>query len=151
MNRQQRQMLQVVLVILGCFGIYVYTALQPVTHVCAWTGLEIVGRGGHEVVFSFENGSVRYYACINVSVLAFRHLVATHEVDRLVIIKVRCVECGMVMGWDDPMVVWIYQPEYLCPTTSTPTIVAACRGLCEQHFLERYGGTVVPCPYVWPE
>ena len=156
MNAEQRKMLQVVLVIVGCFGIYTYTiATSQVYHYCDWTGLLIEERYGHEVTFGFHNGTRNYYCCINVSLLAFDELVATGEIEQLENIQVRCAMCGMLMDWDDSMNVWIYQPEYLCPTTGEPTIVVVCENadevdLCEGHFLEAYGGEIISNPYVWP-
>ncbi len=137
--------------ILGCFGIYTYTVMLPVYHYCDWTGLRIEERLGNEVSFIFVNGTIRYYACINVSLLAFERLIDTGGIDQLSDIRVRCAQCGMLMDWDDPMIVWICSHEYVCPTTGTPTIVAVCDGLCESHFLDRYGGIPISTPYIWPE
>jgi len=155
LNADQRKMLEIALVVLGCFGIYTYTMTLPVHRYCDWTGLEIVEPMGHEVIFTFANGTTRHYCCINVSLLAFDHIVETGEIDLLENIQVHCAICGMLMDWNDPMVVWIYQPEYLCPTTGTPTVVAVCGDmdnteLCESHFLDMYGGTIISCPYEWP-
>jgi len=148
-------MVKTVLVILGCFGIIVYTFNLPVHHYCDWTGREIVDPLAHEVTFEFDNGTVRHYCCINVSLLAFEHILQTEGIEHLRNIQVRCVMCGMLMDWNDPMVVWVYQVQYLCPTTGTPTIVAVCRdsdnaALCESHFLELYGGEMIDCPFEWP-
>jgi hypothetical protein len=63
--------------------------------------------------------------------------------------------CGMLMDWDDPMIVWVYSVEYLNPTTYEPTIVPLCRDLtntemCESHFLNEYNGTIIENPFIWP-
>ncbi len=101
------------------------------------------------MTFIFENGTRNYYACINISLIVFNAMRERGELAQLIEIDVRCAECGMLMRWDDPMVVWIYQPNYLCPTTGTPTIVAVCSGLCTDHFLDQYGGQVVDNPFEW--
>jgi hypothetical protein len=64
--------------------------------------------------------------------------------------------CGMLMDWDDSMIVWVYSTEYLNPTTLEPTIVPLCGDvqdtvMCEGHFLDTYGGIIVENPFVWPE
>jgi hypothetical protein len=151
MNAEQKRMLQAVFVILGCLGIYTYTLTLPVYRYCDWTGLKIEERYGHEVSFEFVNGTTTYYACINISLQAFEHVIETEEIDHLSNVQVRCVQCGMLMDWDDPMNVWIYQPEYLCPTTGNPTMIVVCEGLCEDHFSDRYDGDVVPNPFEWPD
>lgn len=149
-------MLQVVLVILGCFGIYAYTAIfTPVIHYCDYTHLEIQNRIGHEVTFTFRNGTIRYYCSVNVSLLAFQELIVDSQIDALDRIQVRCPMCGMLMDWDDPMIVWVYSTEYLNPTTNEPTIVPLCADtpsieMCENHFLSEYGGFIIANPYVWP-
>lgn len=154
MNGEQLRMMQAVLVLLGCFGIFTYTFMLP-THVyCDWTGLEIQERLGHEVILTFQNGTTRHYCCVNVSLLAFQDLKTSTAMDALVEVHVRCPICGMLMEWDDPMIVWIYSVEYLNPTTHTATIVGVCEDtettrLCETHFTERYGGSVISNPYVW--
>ncbi len=155
MNSEQLRMMEAVLIILGCFGIFTYTFTLP-THVyCDWTGLEIQERLGHEVIFSFENETTRHYCCVNVSLLAFQDLKMSATVGSLVGVSVRCPICGMLMEWNDPMIVWIYSAEYLNPTTHTATIVGVCGDaqttqLCETHFIDSHGGAVISSPYVWP-
>lgn len=155
MNSEQRKMLQVVLVIIGCFGIYAYTAIfTPVVHYCDYTHLEIQNRIGHEVTFIFHNGTTKHYCCINVSLVVFQDLIDANQIDTLENIQVRCPMCGMLMDWDDPMIVWVYSSEYLNPTTNEPTIVPLCEDadeieMCESHFLDEYGGTVIGNPFVW--
>jgi hypothetical protein len=149
-------MIQVVLVILGCFGIYTYTvAFTNVVHYCDWTGEVIQERIGHEVTFHFHNGSLRYYHSVNVSLLSFHHLIDTGQVEQLENIQVRCPMCGMIMDWDDPMIVWVYSQNYLNPTTHESTIVPLCRDvdgtdMCQSHFIDLYGGQMIDNPYVWP-
>lgn len=156
MNAEQRRLLEVILVILGVFGIYAYTTLAvPVHHYCAYTGLEIQDRIGNEVTFMFANGTRTFYCCVNVSLLAFQEMIARAEIGNLEEIHVRCPMCGMLMTWDDPMIVWVYSDTYLNPTTHEPTIVPLCEDietedLCESHFMDIYGGSIVECPYVWP-
>ena len=156
MNSEQRRMLQVVLVILGCFGIYTYTTiLTPVIHYCDYTHLEIQNRIGHEVTFTFHNGTTKHYCCINISLLAFQELINTDQIDGLESVQVRCPMCGMLMDWDDPMIVWVYSEGYVNPTTSEPTIVPLCEDvtdieMCESHFLNEYGGVVIENPFIWP-
>lgn len=123
--------------------------MLPVNHYCAYTGLLIEERYGHEVTFIFRNATHKYYACINVSLIVFHHMIDNGEIEQLENIQVRCAQCGMLMDYDDPMNVWIYQPEYLCPTTGTPTIVVVCAGLCEEHFLNSHGGNIIGNPFVW--
>ncbi|MHA1481138.1 MAG: hypothetical protein ACTSQZ_06925, partial [Candidatus Thorarchaeota archaeon] len=124
MNSEQRKMVEVVLVIFGIFGIYTYTSVAvPVHHYCEWTGLEIQERIGHEVTFSFLNGTKAYYCSVNVSLLAFHVLLNADMLDQITAIDVRCPMCGMLMAWDDPMIVWVYSSTYLNPTTNEPTIV----------------------------
>jgi hypothetical protein len=148
-------MLQVILVILGCFGIYTYTAVfTPVIHYCDYTHLEIQNRIGHEVTFTFHNGTVKHYCCVNISLLAFRELIGTDQISGLENIQVHCPMCGMLMDWDDPMIVWVYSQQYLNPTTNEPTIVPLCEDaqgveLCESHFLNEYGGVIIENPYIW--
>ena len=155
MNSEQRKMVQVLFVIFGVFGIYTYTMLAvPVHHYCDWTGLEIQDRIGHEVTFTFHNGTLLYYCCVNISLLAFQEIVDSDDLDSLVSIDVRCPMCGMLMAWDDPMIIWVYSEDYLNPTTNEPTIVPLCEDvpsedLCESHFIDLYGGVVVENPYVW--
>ena len=154
-NAEQRKMLEVAFVIVGCFGIYAFTSTLQVIHYCDWTGLRIHERLGHEVTLVFVNGTLRYYCCVNISLLAFQHLIDTGQSDRLEGIQVRCAVCGMLMDWNSPMVIWIHQSEYLCPTTGTPTIVAVCKDsaseeLCESHFLEQHGGDIMSNPYGGP-
>ena len=149
-------MIQVVLVIIGCFAIYTYTAALPVHHICSWTDLQIQDRIGHEVTFTYHNGSVDYYCCVNVSLQAFQYLIDHDEIDQLENIHVRCPMCGMLMDWIDPMIVWVYSAEYLNPTTFEPTIVPLCEDyqdteMCESHFMTTYGGEILDNPYVWPE
>lgn len=149
-------MIQVVLVILGCFGIYTYTVVfTNVVHYCDWTGEVIQERIGHEVTFHLHNGSSRYYHSVNVSLLAFHHLVETGQVEQLESIQVRCPMCGMLMDWDDPMIVWVYSENYLNPTTYEPTIVPLCgdvdgTDMCQSHFIDLYGGQIIGDPYIWP-
>ncbi len=155
MNSDQRRMIEVIFVIFGVFGIYTYTSLAvPVHHFCDWTGLEIQDRIGHEVTFTFDNGTRAYYCCVNVSLLAFQKLENTNSLDRLESVDVRCPMCGMLMAWDDPMIVWVYSEDYLSPTTNEPTIVPLCEDipsedLCENHFLELYSGVIIENPYRW--
>ncbi|MBD3406043.1 MAG: hypothetical protein GF411_07965 [Candidatus Lokiarchaeota archaeon] len=154
MNAEQKRMIQVVLVILGCFSIYTYTTTLEVYHYCDWTGLRIEERFGHEVSFLFSNGTIKYYACINVSLKALEAIKNSGEIDQLQNVKVRCAMCGMLMDWNDPMNVWVYQPEYLCPTTGEPTVVVLCEDaygqeLCESHFINQYGGSLISNPYEW--
>lgn len=156
MNTEQRRLMEVVFVILGVFSIYTYTILAvPVHHYCEYTGLEIQERIGHEVTFTFSNGSRVYYCCTNISLLAFQELVDNGEIEGLVQIEVRCPMCGMLMTWDDTMIVWVYSEEYSNPTTNEPTIVPLCgdipeQDLCESHFMNVYGGDVIDNPFVWP-
>jgi hypothetical protein len=156
MNAEQRRMVQVVLIIAGCFGIYTYTvAFTNVVHYCDWTGEVIQDRIGHEVTFHFHNGSVRYYHSVNVSLHAFQHLIDTDQIGQLENIQVRCPMCGMIMDWDDIMIVWVYSDEYLNPTTHEPTIVPLCgdadgTDMCESHFLDMYSGQIIANPYDWP-
>ena len=156
MNAEQKRLVEVILVILGVFSIYSYTTLAvPVHHYCAYTGLEIQDRIGHEVTFTFNNGSKTYYCCVNVSLLAFHDLILSNEIDRLNQIDVRCPMCGMLMAWDDPMIVWVYSKDYNNPTTNEPTIVPLCEDietedLCESHFIDVYGGSIIDNPFVWP-
>ena len=155
MNSEQRKMVEVVLVIFGIFGIYTYTSVAvPVHHYCEWTGLEIQERIGHEVTFSFLNGTKAYYCSVNVSLLAFQVLIDADMLDQIEAIDVRCPMCGMLMAWDDPMIVWVYSSTYLNPTTNEPTIVPLCEDipsedLCESHFIDLYGGVIVDGPFVW--
>lgn len=156
MNAEQKKMLQMVFVIFCCFGIYTYTvATAQVYHYCDWTGLLIEDRFGNEVTFTFRNGTRAYYCCINISLLAFELLKSTGNIDQLENVDIRCAMCGMLMDWDDPMIVWIYSTDYLCPTTGDPTIVGVCEDvgdteLCESHFLNSYGGEIIENPYIWP-
>ncbi len=155
MNSEQRKMAQVVLVIFGCFGIYTYTAIfTPTAHYCDYTDLEIQSRIGHEVTFLFHNGTTRYYCCVSISLLAFQVLIDNGQIVSLENVQVRCPICGMLMDWDDPMIVWAYSTEYLNPTTIEPTIVPLCEDApevetCESHFLDKYSGMIVANPYVW--
>lgn len=154
MNSEQRKMLEVIFVAVGCISIYAFTSTLQIIHYCDWTGLQIRQRLGHEVTFTLANGTRRYYCCVNVSLLAFQYLVTTGQLNQLERIQIRCPICGMLMDWNDPMIVWVNQPEYLCPTTGTPTIVGVCSDspdeqLCESHFLEQHGGTIITDPYVW--
>ncbi|TXT56461.1 MAG: hypothetical protein BAJATHORv1_20050 [Candidatus Thorarchaeota archaeon] len=154
MNAEQKRMIQAVMVILGCFSIYTYTVNLEVHHYCDWTGLKIEERFGHEVTFSFQNGTIRHYACVNVSLLAFEYFKSTGDINQLENIQIRCAMCGMLMDWNDPMNVWVYEPTYLCPTTGNPTIVVLCedshgQDLCESHFLDQYGGQIISNPYEW--
>ncbi|RDE15628.1 MAG: hypothetical protein C4K48_03360 [Candidatus Thorarchaeota archaeon] len=156
MNSEQRKMVQVFLVISGCLGIYAYTAIfTPTVHYCDYTHLEIQSRIGHEVTFTFHNGTTRHYCCVNVSLLAFQVLVDDEQIESLENVQVRCPMCGMLMDWDDPMIVWAYSTEYLNPTTIEPTIVPLCEDApevetCESHFLDEYSGIIISNPYVWP-
>ena len=155
MNPEQRKMLEVLFVIFGVFGIYTYTTIAvPVHHYCEWTGLEIQDRIGHEVTFTFVNGSRAFYCGVNISLLAFQKLVDANSLDQLESVDVRCPMCGMLMAWNDPMIVWVYSETYLNPTTNEPTIVPLCEDipsedLCESHFLNLYGGVIVEKPYIW--
>ena len=155
MNPEQRKMLEVLFVIFGVFGIYTYTTLAvPVHHYCDWTGLEIQDRIGHEVTFTFHNDSRTFYCDVNISLLAFQQLVDTNSLDQLKSVDVRCPMCGMLMAWDDPMIVWVYSETYLSPTTNEPTIVPLCEDipsedLCESHFMNIYGGMIVENPFIW--
>ena len=155
MNSEQRRMVEVVLVIFGVFGIYTYTSVAvPVHHYCEWTGLEIQERIGHEVTISFLNGTKAYYCSVNASLLAFQALLDANVLDQIDTIDVRCPMCGMLMVWDDPMIVWVYSTTYLNPTTNEPTIVPLCEDipsedLCESHFIDLYGGVIVDSPFVW--
>ena len=156
MNAEQRRLLEIVLVIFGVFGIYTYTIVAvPVHHYCEWTDLEIQERIGHEVTFTYENGTREFYCCVNISLLAFDVLIESGEILQLDTIDVRCPMCGMLMSWDDPMIIWVYSIEYSNPTTNEPTIVPLCENvpsedLCEGHFMDIYGGVVIESPYVWP-
>jgi hypothetical protein len=154
-NAEQRKVLEIAFVIMGVFGIYAYTVVAvPVRHYCDWTGLEIQDRIGHEVTFYFSNGTQRHYCCVNVSLLAFQVIRDSGAIDQLDNIDVRCPMCGMLMDWDDPMIVWVYSEAYLNPTTDEPTIVPLCENipsedLCEGHFIDLYGGSIVANPYLW--
>ncbi|TFG12979.1 hypothetical protein EU537_07570 [Candidatus Thorarchaeota archaeon] len=153
MNSQQRTLLQVVFVIVGIIGIYTFTSVAaPVRHYCSWTGLEIKERIGHEVTFTYFNGSVDYYCCVNISLLAFQRLVEENSLNLIEEIHVRCPMCGMLMAWDDPMIVWVLSKEYTNPTTNEVTIVPLCEDveaedLCESHFLDVYGGVIIENPF----
>ena len=155
MNAAQRNALQVLLVIIGCFGIYTYTAVfSPVVHYCDSTGLQIQGRIGHEVTFDFQNGTSKHYCCVNISLLVFQDLREHGLLDQLTNVWVRCPMCGMLMAWNDPMIVWVYSTAYLNPTTNEATIVPLCEDapevdLCESHFIQEYGGVVLENPYLW--
>ena len=155
MNAEQRKALQVIIVILCCFGIYTYTAIfTPVIHYCDYTGLEIQDRIGHEVTFEFHNGTRAYYCCVKVSLLAFQELKESGQLDSLETVQVRCPMCGMLMDWNDPMIVWVYSTEYNNPTTNEPTIVPLCEDapnvdMCESHFLDEYSGTLIINPFIW--
>lgn len=155
MNAEQRRLLEIILVIFGVFGIYTYTTLAvPVHHYCDWTGLEIQDRIGHEVTFTFHNGTKTFYCCVNISLQAFEDLKQTGELDQLENVDVRCPMCGMLMAWDDPMIVWVYSEDYNNPTTNEPTIVPLCEDipaedLCESHFIDIYGGVILDNPYIW--
>lgn len=95
MNSEQRKMVQVILVIFGCFGIYAYTAIFiPAVHYCDYTHLEIQSRIGHEVTFTFHNGTMRHYCCVNVSLLAFQVLINDGQIESLDNVQVRCVVCS---------------------------------------------------------
>ncbi len=156
MNADQRRLIEVVFVIIGVFGIYSYTMLAvPVHHTCAYTGLEIQDRIGNEVTFTFSNGTRLFYCDVNVSLLAFDSLIENDEISHLTEIEVRCPMCGMLMTWDDQMIVWVYSESYLNPTTHESTIVPLCgdtatANLCESHFMDIYGGIILDNPYVWP-
>lgn len=155
MNPEQRKSMQLIAIILCCFGIYTYTAIfTPVVHYCDYTGLEIQNRIGHEVSFSFHNGSTAYYCCVNISLLAFQDLLHTGQIGSLENVQVRCPMCGMIMNWDDPMIVWVYSTGYLNPTTNEATIVPLCEDaaeidMCESHFIDEYGGVIINNPFVW--
>ena len=155
MNPEQRKAMQVIIVILCCFGIYTYTAVfTQVIHYCDYTGLEIQDRIGHEITFQFHNASRSYYCCVNISLLAFQDLKDLGLLNTIENIQVRCPTCGMLMDWDDPMIVWVYSVDYVNPTTNEPTIVPLCEDshdveLCESHFIGEYGGTVITNPFVW--
>ncbi|MHA2424283.1 MAG: hypothetical protein ACXAEF_05815 [Candidatus Thorarchaeota archaeon] len=155
MNAEQRKLVQVILVIVGVFGIYTYTSVAvPVHHYCNWTGLEIQDRIGHEVTFTFQNGTKSFYCCVNISLLAFESIMDKGDIELLDSLDVRCPQCGMLMAWDDPMIVWVYSQNYNNPTTNEPTIVPLCEDipaedLCESHFMDIYGGIVIDNPYVW--
>lgn len=155
MNPEQRKAMEAVAIILCCFGIYAYTAIfTPVIHYCNYTGLEIQGRIGHEVTFRFNNGTVTHYCCVNVSLLVFQVLKDTNQIDRFESLQVRCPICGMLMDWNDPMIVWVYSQEYLNPTTNEPTIVPLCEDvpeadMCQSHFMNQYGGVIIANPFVW--
>lgn len=155
MNTEQRKALQVIAVILCCFGIYTYTAVfTPIIHYCDYTGLQIQNRIGHEVSFNFHNGTTNYYCCVNVSLLAFQDLKDNDLLGALENIQVRCPMCGMLMDWNDPMIVWVYSTEYLNPTTNEPTIVPLCKDssgvdLCQSHFMDEHGGIVINNPFLW--
>ena len=156
MNAEQRRLLEVIFVIVGVFGIYTYTTLAvPVHHYCEYTGLEIQERIGHEVTFTYYNGSRAYYCCVNVSLMAFENLIDTGDISNLENVDVRCPMCGMLMSWDSPMIVWVYSEDYLNPTTIKPTIVPLCEDipeedLCESHFINFYGGRILENPFDWP-
>ena len=127
MNPEQRKAMQIIVVILCCFGIYTYTAIvTPVVHYCDYTDLEIQNRIGHEVTFTFQNGTITHYCCVNISLLAFQDLIDSGQIDALENVQVRCPMCGMIMDWDDPIIVWVYSTEYLNPTTNEATIVPLC-------------------------
>lgn len=155
MNPEQRKAMQIIVVILCCFGIYTYTAIfTPVIHYCDYTHLEIQNRIGHEVTFSFHNGTTKHYCCVNISLIVFQELIDADLIDTLESVQVRCPMCGMLMDWNDPMIVWVYSTEYLNPTTNEPTIVPLCEDageidMCETHFIDEYGGTIIGNPYVW--
>ena len=155
MNAEQRKLLEIIFVIAGVFGIYTYTTLAvPVHHYCDWTGLEIQDRIGHEVTFTFHNGTKLFYCCVNISLLAFEELKQSGQLDQLENVDVRCPMCGMLMAWDDPMIVWVYSESYSNPTTNEPTIVPLCEDvetedICESHFINIYGGAIIDSPFVW--
>ncbi len=155
MNTEQRRLLEILLVIFGVFGIYTYTTLAvPVHHYCAWTGPEIQDRIGHEVTFTFRNGTKAFYCCVNISILAFKELKLSGDLDQLGNIDVRCPMCGMLMTWDGPMIIWVFSENYDNPTTNEPTIVPLCEDiptedLCESHFIDLYGGVILDSPYIW--
>ena len=84
MNPEQRKAMQIITIILCCFGIYTYTAIfTPVIHYCDYTHLEIQNRIGHEVTFSFHNGTTTHYCCVNISLLAFPDLIDADLLDTL--------------------------------------------------------------------
>lgn len=147
--------MQIVIIILCCLGIYTYTAIfTPVIHYCDYTGLEIQGRIGHEVTFVFHNGTIAHYCCVNVSLVVFQILKDTSQIETIKSIQVRCPICGMLMDWNDPMIIWAYSEEYQNPTTHTHTIVPLCEDtpevdMCESHFLNQYGGLIIDNPFVW--
>lgn len=155
MNPEQRKAMQIIAVILCCFGIYTYTAIfTPVVHYCDYTNLEIQNRIGHEVTFTFQNGSVTNYCCVNISLLAFQDLIDNDQISSLENVQVRCPMCGMIMDWDDSMIIWVYSTEYLNPTTNEPTIVPLCEDaaqvdMCESHFINEYGGVIIDNPFIW--
>ena len=155
MNAEQSKAVQVVILIMCCFGIYTYTAVfTQVIHYCDYTGLEIQDRIGHEVAFEFQNGTRDYYCCVNVSLVVFQDLKDSALLDALENVLVRCPMCGMIMDWSDSMIVWAYSTEYLNPTTNEPTIVPLCEDtsatdLCESHFIDDYGGFVINNPFIW--
>jgi len=155
MNTEQRKAMQIIAVILCCFGIYIYTAIfTPVIHYCDYTHHEIQNRIGHEVTFSFHNGTTKHYCCVNISLIIFQDLIDANLIDTLENVQVRCPMCGMLMDWDDPMIVWVYSTEYLNPTTNEATIVPLCEDvgeidMCESHFINEYGGIIIENPYVW--
>ena len=155
MNAEQRRAMQVIAVILGCFGIYTYTAVfTPVIHYCDYTGLQIQNRIGHEVSIEFNNGTTNYYSSVNVSLLAFQNLKNDALLGSIENIQVRCPMCGMLMDWNDPMIVWVYSEEYLNPTTNEPAVVPLCEDassvdLCESHFMDEYEGIIITNPFVW--
>ena len=155
LNSEQKKNLQILFVIFGVFGIYAYTALAtPVHHYCDWTGLEIQDRIGHEVTFTFSNGTRNFYCCVNISLLAFFELKDNGQLYLLENVQVRCPMCGMLMDWNDPMIVWVYSESYDNPTTGEATIVPLCEDvpeadLCESHFIDLYGGDIVSNPYDW--
>lgn len=155
MNSEQRKAMQLIAIILCCFGIYTYTAIfTPIIHYCDYTNLEIQNRIGHEVTFTFHNGNTAYYCCVNISLLAFQDLIDSDQLGSIDNVQVRCPMCGMIMDWDDPMIVWVYSAEYLNPTTNEPTIVPLCEDaeevdMCETHFIEEYGGVIISNPFVW--
>jgi len=155
MNSEQHKAMQIIVVILCCFGIYTYTAMfTPVINYCDYTDLQIQQRIGHEVTFTFQNGTVTHYCCVNISLLAFQEIIDNEQIDDLDNIQVRCPMCGMIMDWDDPMIVWVFSIEYQNPTTNEPTIVPLCEDvtqadMCESHFIDAYGGVLIENPYVW--
>ncbi len=157
MNSEQYRAMQAVIVIIVCFGIFLYTFTLERHVYCDWTGLEIKGRLAHETIFIFRNGTRTHYCCINISLLAFEYLRDdTGQIRDLNDIQIHCAMCGMLMGWNDPMVVWVYSTSYLNPTTHTATIVGLCADtqdteLCQSHFISQHGGRIIECPYIWPE